>query len=138
MPVLVATAVAARGLDIKVVFQMIQSEVLVPVKLVWEVYSQASADQKCAAKFLCHVNEGAKKDGQTRQSVIRAASLAASWTLSKASIGTWTNSKSSQDNYWKLHHAVEAGYKGADCSASYPDKSCTLTRNIGQTEHNEL
>ena len=47
-------------------FQMIQSEVLVPVKLVWEVYSQASANQQCAAKFLCQVNEGAKKDGQTR------------------------------------------------------------------------
>ena len=34
--------------------------------------------------------------------------------------------------------AVEAGYKGADCTASYPDESCTLTTNIGQTEHNEL
>merc|ERR1719219_3333358 len=122
----------------QVVFEMIQSEVLVPVKLVWEAYTQASGNQQCAAKFLCQVNEGAKKDGQTRQSVVRAASLAASWTLSKASIGTWTKSKNSQDTYWNLHHAVEAGYKGADCSASYPDATCSLTRNIGQTEHNEL
>merc|ERR1712241_525040 len=121
-----------------VVYEIIQSEVLVPVKMVWEAYSQASRNQQCAAKFLCQVNEGAKKDSRTRQSVIRGASLAASWTLSKVSVGSWTNSKSSQDNYWKLHHAVEAGYKGADCSASYPDQSCTLTRNIGQTEHNEL
>ena len=88
---------------------MIQSEVLVPVKKVWEVYSQASRNQRCAAKFLCQVNEGAKKDGGARQSVIRAASLAAGWTLSKASIGTWTNSKSSQDNYWSLHHVNIAG-----------------------------
>merc|ERR550539_2085602 len=122
----------------QVVFQMIQFEVLVPVKKVWEVYSQASGNQRCAAKFLCQVNEGAKKEGGARQSVIRAASLAAGWTLSKASISTWTNSKSSQDTYWSLHHAVEAGYKGAYCTASYPDESCRLTTNIGQAEHNEL
>merc|ERR1719510_1112930 len=122
----------------QVVFQMIPSELLGPVKKVWEVYSQASRNQRCAAKFLCQVNEGAKKDGGARQSVIRAASLAAGWTLSKASIGTWTKSKSSQENYWNLHHAVEAGYKGADCSASYPDETCKLTTKIGLTQHNEL
>ena len=70
-----------------------------------------------------------------RQSVTRAASLAAGWTLSKAG---FSNSKSSQDKYWKLHHAVEAGYKGADCSATYPDKSCELKRRNVQTSHNEL
>ena len=50
----------------QVVFEMIQSEVLVPVKKVWEVYSQSSRNQRCAAKFLCEVNEGAKKDGRAR------------------------------------------------------------------------
>ena len=105
------------------VFEIIQSEVLVPVKKVWEVYSQASRNTQCAAKFLCQVNEEAKTEGGarwvenvdnsdceisllllSRQSVTRAASLAAGWTLSKASIGSWTKSKSSQDNYWNLHH----------------------------------
>ena len=50
----------------QVVSEMIRSEVLVPAKLVWEVYNQASGNQQCAAKFLCQVNEGAKKDGRTR------------------------------------------------------------------------
>ena len=50
----------------QVVYEMMQSEVLAPVKLVWEAYTQASGNQQCAAKFLCQVNEGAKKDGQTR------------------------------------------------------------------------
>ena len=50
----------------QVVYEIIQSEVLVPVKLVWEAYTQASGNQQCAAKFLCQVNEGAKKDGRTR------------------------------------------------------------------------
>ena len=50
----------------QVVFEMIQSEVLGPVKKVWEVYSQASANQRCAAKFLCQINEAAKKEGGAR------------------------------------------------------------------------
>ena len=50
----------------QVVYEMMQSEVLAPVKLVWEAYTQASGNQQCAAKFLCQVNEGAKKDGRTR------------------------------------------------------------------------
>merc|ERR1712241_1018645 len=66
-----------------VVYEIIQSEVLVPVKKVWEVYSQASHNPQCAAKFLCQVNEEAKTEGGARQSVTRAASLAAGWTLSR-------------------------------------------------------
>ena len=50
----------------QIVFEMIQSEVLVPVKKVWEVYSQASHNPQCAAKFLCQVNEEAKTEGGTR------------------------------------------------------------------------
>jgi len=119
----------------QLVSQVLQAELLLPVQQVWEAYSQAADNQHCAAKFLCTINEGAAKEGGARRSVIRAASLAAGWTLSKAGFG---NSKSSQDKYWKLHHAVEAGYKGADCSASYPDKSCLLKSKVVQTSHNEL
>ena len=50
----------------QVVSEIILSEVMVPAKLVWEVYNQASGNPQCAAKFLCQVNEGAKKDGRAR------------------------------------------------------------------------
>jgi len=123
----------------QVVTKIILAEVVGPAQLVWSAYSQASQDHHCAAKLLCQVNEEAKKEGSARQTVIRAASLAAGWTLSKASIGSWTNSKKTQDKFWSLQHAVEAGYKGADCSASYPDNNyCQLGRRTNPANHNEL
>ena len=49
-----------------VVAEMLQVEVLGPVEQVWAAYSQAVASQHCAAKFLCQVNERAKKEGTAR------------------------------------------------------------------------
>ena len=69
---------------------------------------------------------------------MRAGSLAAGWTLSKASISSWTNSKKTQEVFLALHQAVEAGYSGADCSAKYPDIHCSLRRSVGTAKHNEL
>ena len=37
----------------QVVTEMIQSEVVGPAQQVWNAYSQASQDKKCAAKLLC-------------------------------------------------------------------------------------
>ena len=59
--------------------------------------------------------------------MVKAASYAAAWTLSKGS----------QEQYWKLYHAVNAGVLGADCEASYPNTSCSL-RSGPQLTHNEL
>ena len=80
---------------------------------------------------------------------MKAASYAASWTLSKAS----------QETYWKLYHvsieqtfsrcsiftmfivivicqAINAGSMGADCEKSYPNTNCVLRDRI--FSHNEL
>ena len=88
----------------------------------------------------------------SRVGVVKAASYAASWTLSKAS----------QETYWKLYHvsieqifsrysifimfivtdltdswqAINAGSMGADCEKSYPNTNCVLRDRI--FSHNEL
>jgi len=91
---------------------MIDSELVSPVQMVWEVYRQAASQPHCAEQFMCSLNmrEKKSKQGQTRQAVVKGASLAAGWTLSHAS----------QEVYWSLYNAVMAGSKGADCLASYP------------------
>ena len=50
----------------KVLSQILEAEVLVPVQRVWEAYSQAAQREDCAAKFLCEINQGARKDGGAR------------------------------------------------------------------------
>jgi len=91
---------------------MIDSELVSPVQMVWEVYRQAASQPLCAEQFICLLNmkEKKSKQGQTRLAVVKGASLAAGWTLSHAS----------QEVYWSLYNAVMAGSKGADCLASYP------------------
>jgi hypothetical protein len=100
---------------------MIDSEVVSPVQMVWDVYKQAVSQPQCAEQFLCLTNmkEKKSKQGQTRLAVVKGASLAAGWTLSHAK----------QELYWSLYNAVMAGSKGADCLASYPSKreTCNLT-----------
>jgi len=100
---------------------MIDSEVMSPVQMVWDVYKQAASQPQCAEQFLCLTNmkEKKSKQGQTRLAVVKGASLAAGWTLSHAK----------QELYWSLYNAVMAGSKGADCLASYPSKreTCNLT-----------
>jgi len=100
--------------------QLIDYELVSPIQTVWEVYRQAASQPQCAEQFMCTINQKEKKTkkGQTRQAVVKGASLAASWTLSH----------SSQEVYWSLYNAVMAGSKGADCRASYPTQkdSCKL------------
>ena len=49
-----------------VVAEILQAEVLGPVEQVLAAYSQAVSSQHCATKFLCQVNERAKKEGTAR------------------------------------------------------------------------
>eukprot|EP00092_Neocalanus_flemingeri_P023421 GFUD01025393.1.p1 GENE.GFUD01025393.1~~GFUD01025393.1.p1 ORF type:complete len:575 (+),score=189.06 GFUD01025393.1:233-1957(+) len=113
---------------------MIDSELVSPVQTVWDVYTQAASQPQCAEQFMCSLNQREKKSnqGQTRQAVVKGASLAAGWTLSRAS----------QEVYWSLYNAVMAGSKGADCLASYPSKrdTCKLAdRQVSvQSAHVEL
>merc|ERR1712241_728699 len=86
-----------------------------------------AADQpKCATQFLCEINRKERSVENKKVGVVKAASYAASWTLSKAS----------QETYWKLYHAINAGSMGADCEKSYPNTNCVLRDRI--FSHNEL
>jgi len=114
--------------------QLIDYELVSPIQTVWEVYRQAASQPQCAEQFMCTINQKEKKTkkGQTRQAVVKGASLAASWTLSH----------SSQEVYWSLYNAVMAGSKGADCRASYPTKkdACKLVdrQHNAKSVHVEL
>merc|ERR1712117_857299 len=101
-------------------------EMVQPILKVWNVYTQAAEQPKCAAKFLCEINRRERVAPNKSAGVVKAASYAASWTLSKAS----------QEIYWKLYHAVNAGSMGADCEKSYPNTNCVLRDRI--FSHNEL
>jgi len=112
---------------ISLVSGLLEAEMVHPILKVWNVYTQAAEQPKCASKFLCEINRLEKASENKRVGVVKAASYAASWTLSKAS----------QEMYWKYYHAVNAGSMGADCESSYPNPNCKLNLN-GQISHNEL
>jgi len=116
----------STDMKIEMVSAVMEIEMIQPILKVWQVYSQAADQPECSAKFLCEINRLEKLAPQKRIGVVKAASYAASWTLSKAS----------QEKYWKFYHAVNAGSMGADCEASYPNKNCVLGK-FG-VSHNEL
>jgi len=116
----------STDMKIEMVSAVMEIEIIQPTLKVWQVYSQAADQPECSAKFLCEINRLEKLAPQKRIGVVKAASYAASWTLSKAS----------QEKYWKFYHAVNAGSMGADCEASYPNKNCVLGK-LG-VSHNEL
>jgi len=111
---------------VELVSGIIEAEVVQPVLKVWTVYSQAADQPKCATQFLCEINRKERSVENKKVGVVKAASYAASWTLSKAS----------QETYWKLYHAINAGSMGADCEKSYPNTNCVLRDRI--FSHNEL
>jgi len=119
-----------RALDLEskvnLVANILESELVEPVLKVWHVYTQAAELPKCAAKFLCEINSKEKKSEAKKVGVVKAASYAASWTMSKAST----------EIYWKLYHAVNAGSAGADCDKSYPSTNCVLRERL--LDHSEL
>merc|ERR1712241_348450 len=79
---------------VELVSGIIEAEVVQPVLKVWTVYSQAADQPKCATQFLCEINRKERSVENKKVGVVKAASYAASWTLSKAS----------QETYWKLYH----------------------------------
>merc|ERR1711971_478055 len=105
---------------------ILETELVEPVLKVWHVYTQAAELPKCAAKFLCEINSKERKSEAKKVGVVKAASYAASWTMSKAST----------EIYWKLYHAVNAGSAGADCDKSYPSTNCVLRERL--IDHSEL
>jgi len=119
-----------RGLaledKVRLVARVLDTELVEPVIRVWHVYTQAAEQPKCAAKFLCEINRQERKSETKKVGVVKAASYAASWTMSKAST----------EIYWKLYHAVNAGSMGADCEASYPSTNCVLRDRL--IDHSEL
>jgi len=117
-----------------IIVSLLNDEFVSPIQKVWEVYLQAASQPECSEQFLCLLNmkEKKSKQGQTRQAVVNGASLAASWSLSRAS----------QEVYMSLHNAVMAGSKGADCMASYPSSKnkCKLIerKKSLKSKHTEL
>jgi len=119
-----------RALDLEskvnLLASILETELVEPVLKVWHVYTQAAELPKCAAKFLCEINSKERKSEAKKVGVVKAASYAASWTMSKAST----------EIYWKLYHAVNAGSAGADCDKSYPSTNCVLRERL--IDHSEL
>jgi len=100
--------------------RLIDAELISPIQAVWSVYSKSQSAPQCSSHLLCLVNmrEAKTNAGPARQSVVKGASLVASWALSQGS----------KDKYWSLYKAVWSGGKGDDCSVQFPveGKTCDV------------
>jgi len=105
--------------------RLIDQELVSPVQEVWGVYRAVSQDHSkrhCGEHLLCQVNrrEATSQKGPTRVAVLKSASMACAWALSKDDMRLYTG----------LQQAVQSGSGGRDCDKTYQVKkdSCSVFR----------
>jgi len=104
------------------VSRLIDHEVVEPVQQVWGVYravTQERSKSHCGQHLLCEVNrrEAGSKQGPTRVAVLKSASMACAWALSKDDVKKYTG----------LQQSVQVGSLGQNCNQTYPVKKDTCS-----------
>jgi len=132
-------ALISRSLD---------TELMQPLQTVWMTFNHVSEAPECSAHLLCAINQREFKSGlgESRQQVVKGASLAAAWALSqnKCEAKKATGEMADKEKYWELYKAVWSGAKGEDCATKFPtkDKKCNLfswqSKNYMNTQYDHV